>query len=47
MLDKTEQLKRLWEIIKLCFESDFYGEVNIKFEAGKIVLLEERKKIKL
>ena len=42
-----EQLKILFEIIKVLMETKFYGSFTIKFEAGKIVKCDKNESIKL
>lgn len=40
-------MKKLIEIIKELIERKFYGELTIKFEAGRIVLVKKIENIKL
>lgn len=42
-----ETLKKLSELIKSLVDSKFYGTLEIKFEAGKIVLCRKDETIKL
>lgn len=41
------QLTRLYEIFKDTVESEFYGTVEIKFEAGKVTIIRKTESIKL
>jgi len=45
--NKLEQLDQLINFIKDLINKHYYGEVTIKFEAGKIVLLRKLQNIKL
>lgn len=45
--NKLEQLDQLINFVKDLINKHYYGEVTIKFEAGKIVLLRKLQNIKL
>lgn len=42
-----ESIKKLFELIKLLMDTKFYGRIEIKFEAGKIVVCKKEESIKL
>ena len=42
-----EQIKKLFDILKDLVHNAFYGEVVIKMEAGKIVVIKKTESIKL
>lgn len=41
------QGQRLVELIESLIESSFYGEIVVKFEAGKVVIVRKTENIKL
>ena len=42
-----ETLKKVYSIIKNLIDNKFYGRIEIKFEAGKIVSLKKEESITL
>lgn len=42
-----ETLKKLFELIKSLVDAKFYGTLEIKFEAGKIVVCKKEETLKL
>lgn len=42
-----ESIKKLFELIRLLMDTKFYGSLEIKFEAGKIVVCKKEESIKL
>lgn len=46
-IPNKSQLTRLYEIFKDTVESEFYGTVEIKFEAGKVTIIRKTESIKL
>lgn len=40
-------VKKLFELIKSLMDNKFYGSLEIKFEAGKIVVCKKEESIKL
>jgi hypothetical protein len=44
--DKS-QLTKLYEMLKDMFSSQYYGAVEIKFEAGKVTIVKKTESIKI
>ncbi|MGA1847641.1 hypothetical protein [Deferribacter abyssi] len=41
------QLNELYKMLKEMFENNFYGALEIKFEAGKVTIVKKTESIKL
>ena len=41
------QLTKLYEMLRKIFESEFYGSLEVKFEAGKVTIIRKTESIKL
>ena len=41
------QLTKLYEILREIFDSNFYGSLEVKFEAGKVTVIRKTESIKL
>ncbi|MDR2870897.1 MAG: hypothetical protein LBV04_10640 [Deferribacteraceae bacterium] len=41
------QLTKLYEMLREIFESEFYGSLEVKFEAGKVTIIRKTESIKL
>jgi hypothetical protein len=41
------QLTKLYEILREIFDSEFYGSLEVKFEAGKVTIIRKTESIKL
>ncbi|WP_188020318.1 hypothetical protein [Deferribacter autotrophicus] len=44
---KKQQLNELYKMLKELFESNFYGALEIKFEAGKVTIVKKTESIKI
>lgn len=41
------QLTKLYEMLKEMFSSQYYGAIEIKFEAGKVTIVKKTESIKI
>lgn len=44
--DKS-QLTRLYEIMREMFQSQYYGSLEVKFEAGKVTIVKKTESLKI
>lgn len=44
---ENEKIKKILNIILECQKQKFYGDLTIKFEGGKIILIKKNQSIKL
>lgn len=44
--DKS-QLTRLYEILREMFQNQYYGSIEVKFEAGKVTIVKKTESIKI
>ena len=41
------QLTKLYEMLREIFDSEFYGSLEVKFEAGRVTIIRKTESIKL
>lgn len=44
--DKS-QLTKLYEILREMFQNQYYGSIEVKFEAGKVTIVKKTESIKI
>ncbi|MCX8084633.1 MAG: hypothetical protein N3C60_06935 [Calditerrivibrio sp.] len=44
---EKSQLTKLYEMLREMFNSQYYGAIEIKFEAGKVTIVKKTESIKL
>lgn len=44
--DKS-QLTKLYEILREMFQNQYYGSIEVKFEAGKVTIVKKTQSIKI
>lgn len=45
--DDRSQAEQLNELLKEMFKQDFYGSVEVKFEAGRVTIVRKTQSVKL
>lgn len=45
-IDKS-QLTRLYEILREMFQTQYYGSIEVKFEAGKVTIVKKTESLKI